>query len=375
MKFQSTLLVIAIATTGVTSSGHGPHQKPRGLKSGKSQTIVDDADEVDEVDAVEEVVAVGKSSKAAETGDIPGIGKAGKNSKESYTTKGPKSSKFDNFKAGKDAKSSKTPKGTKTPKASEGLESAKEVRESFSAVPITKKKTKSSKVATPDTTSGCPFEDASASVSVSVSVSKSKGKRRALKGAGTMPTTACPATSKAAKSAKGATVASTAAPLPLDNAWGQAVGTQVVISPLGNPTYCVQAKAIDVGQPLEIVPCTYDIDDAFTIGEYGQLHTSDLTLCVTGSGNDLFLDFCATSCSAIFEYDPVDFTISPVFVDTCLFWTTVSGDLFLLEEMAADVTARRETVEDTQQFLVIPYFLGSGAPTSTAGPSSSLAPV
>jgi len=250
------------------------------------------------------------------------------------------------------------------------------VRESFSAVPITKKM-KSSKAATPDTATGCPFEGASTSVSVSasvsVSVSKSKGKRRALKGAGTMPTTACPATSKAAKSAKGA---ATAAPsVPLDNAWGQAVGTQVIISPLANPTYCVQAKAIAVGQPLETVPCTYDLDDAFTIGEHGQLRTSDRTLCVTGAGNDLFLDLCATSCSAIFEYDPVDFTISPVFVDTCLFWTTVSGDLFLLEEMAADVTARRETVEDTQQFLVIPYFLGSGAPTSTAGPSSSLAPV
>jgi len=369
MKFQSTLLVIAIATTGVTSSGDGVLRNSRGLKSGKAQTIVDD---VDDVDDVYEVVAVGKSSKAAKTGDVPGVGKTGKTSKGSYAP-GSKSSKFGNFKAAKSSKAAKSTKASKALEASAGSESAKEVRESFSVVPITKKM-KSSKAATPDTTTGCPFEGASTSVSVSasvsVSVSKSKGKRRALKGAGTMPTTACPA--KAAKSAKGA---ATAAPsVPLDNAWGQAVGTQVIISPLANPTYCVQAKAIAVGQPLETVPCTYDLDDAFTIGEHGQLRTSDLTLCVTGAGNDLFLDFCATSCSAIFEYDPIDFTIRPVFVDTCLFWTTISGDLFLLEEMAP-TAATREMVEDTQQFLVIPYVLGSASPTSTDAPSSSLAPV
>eukprot|EP00588_Corethron_pennatum_P014874 CAMPEP_0194279052 /NCGR_PEP_ID=MMETSP0169-20130528/13136_1 /TAXON_ID=218684 /ORGANISM="Corethron pennatum, Strain L29A3" /LENGTH=379 /DNA_ID=CAMNT_0039023405 /DNA_START=64 /DNA_END=1203 /DNA_ORIENTATION=- len=379
MKFQSTLLVVALATSGVTSSGQDLHQKPRVLKGTKSA----------DTGKVGEVVAVSKSSKAvAEAKTSKDTAEGGKASKESSVTKGtkgPKSAKFGNFKAGKEgksskeAKSSKEPKGTKTPKAPEGVESAKEVRESFSAVPVTSKKTKSSKGATPDTAPGCPFEEIGAST---------KGtKRRALKGtkSETMPTTTksakgtttksakgtttCPSSSKASKSSKGAPA------VPLDNAWGQAVGTQVVISPLANPTFCVQPKAVAAGAGLETVPCTYDAGDAFTIGEHGQLVSSDPGLCVTGAGSELVLDACETSCSAIFQYDVAAFTVQPVFVDTCLFWTTVGGDLFLLEEMAADAAARRLMVEDTQEFLVIPYVMGSESPSSSDAPSSSLAPI
>merc|ERR1711957_216094 len=171
---------------------------------------------------------------------------------------------------------------------------------------------------------------------------------------------------KGSKSAK-----STAAPaVPLDDVWGQDPGTQIVISLASNPTYCIQPAGLSAGQGLEAVPCTYNDGDAYTIDAYGQLHTSDPDLCVTGVGSDLVLDVCDV-CGAVFQFDSAGFTIKAVYADTTLFWTTVDGDLFLLEEMEmSGIQAKQMMIEDTQEFLVISLFAETSAPTLTHSPTA-----
>merc|ERR1711957_107912 len=132
---------------------------------------------------------------------------------------------------------------------------------------------------------------------------------------------------RALKGSKSAT--STAAPaVPLDDVWGQDPGTQIVISLASNPTYCIQPAGLSAGQGLEAVPCTYNDGDAYTIDAYGQLHTSDPDLCVTGVGSDLVLDVCDV-CGAVFQFDPAGFIIKAVYADTTLFWTTKSPFVYV----------------------------------------------
>jgi len=305
MKFQAALFLIAIATTEVASSGHdSPDSRVRGLKSGEKGTPKSG-------DMVE------KSSKEPKHGSDTTKGpKEHKSSKEpkhgSDTTKGPKEHKSSKkpkeakgSKIGKESKGSKTtklPKKTKVPK-SKGAKSSK---------------SKSSNA--PPTTASCPFDE-----------------RRVLK----------VSKSKSAKSTG----------VPLADVWGQDPGTQIVISLADDPTYCVQPVGLSAGQGLEAVPCTYDDADAFTIDEYGQLHTSDPALCVTGTGSDLVLGACNV-CSAVFQCDPDEMAITSVFADTTLFWTTAGGNLFLTED-----------VKYNQQFLCIP-FTGTEPPTSSSPPST-----
>ena len=208
-------------------------------------------DEVGEVLAKSSKAGVDKEEKSPKD-NAEGRYYAEKALKGSSGTKEPKCSKFAKFKAGKEGNSSKKAKNSKEP---------------IGTMPTTTKSAKG--------------------------------------------TTTCPSSSKASKLSKGATAAPA---VPLNNAWGQVVGTQVVISPLANPTYCFQPKAVAADAGLETVPCTYDAGDAFTIREHGQLVTSDPSLCVTGAGNELVLDTCATSCSVIFQYDDAAFTIQSVVV-------------------------------------------------------------
>jgi len=336
MKLQAALFLIAIATTEVASSGHDScHDSPdscpdsfvRGLKSGKKGTPKSG-------DMVE------KSSKEPKHGSDTTKGpKEHKSSKEpkheSDTTKGPKEHKSskeskhgsDTTKGPKEHKSSKEPKHgsdtTKGPKEHTLTKLPKKTK-----VPKSKgaKSSKSKSSNAPPTTASCPFDE-----------------RRVLKAS----------TSKSAKSTG----------VPLADVWGQDPGTQIVISLADDPTYCVQPVGLSAGQGLEAVPCTYDDADAFTIDAYGQLHTSDPALCVTGAGSDLVLGACDV-CSAVFQCDPDEMTITPVFADATLFWTTAGGTLFLLEDVAY-----------TQQFLCIP-FTSTEPPTSTSTepPTSSSPP-
>ena len=291
-----------------------------------------------------------KSSKAPKSGDM--VEKSSKASKSGDTEKASKESKH----------GSDMTKGSKAPKHSKGLEGSKESKGG--------KESKGSK------TTKMPGLD-SVGTTKKTKAPKSKGAKskssNAPSSSDDTPTTAtCPFDERRAlKASKSKSAKSTAAPaVPLDDVWGQDPGTQIVISLASNPTYCIQPAGLSAGQGLEAVPCTYNDGDAYTIDAYGQLHTSDPDLCVTGVGSDLVLDVCDV-CDAVFQFDPAGFTIKAVYADTTLFWTTVGGDLFLLEEMElSGIQAKQMMIEDTQQFLVIPLFAETSAPTLTHSPTA-----
>jgi len=289
-----------------------------------------------------------KSSKAPKSGDM--VEKSSKASKSGDTEKASKESK----------KGSDMTKGSKAPKHSKGLEGSKESKGG--------KESKGSK------TTKMPCWDA-VMTTKKTKAPKSKGAKSSNvpSGSDDTPTTAnCPFDERRAlKASKSKSAKSTAAPaVPLDDVWGQDPGTQIVISLASNPTYCIQPAGLSAGQGLEAVPCTYNDGDAYTIDAYGQLHTSDPDLCVTGVGSDLVLDVCDV-CGAVFQFDPAGFTIKAVYADTTLFWTTVGGDLFLLEEMEmSGIQAKQMMIEDTQEFLVIPLFAETSAPTLTHSPTA-----
>jgi len=323
---------------------------------------------------------VEKSSKASKSGDTE---KASKESKKgSDMTKGSKAPKHSKgLEGSKESKGGKESKGSKTTKMP-GLDSVGTTKKTKAPKSKGAKSSKSKSSNAPSssddtpTTATCPFDERRALASSSHSKShhsKSKSHHYShSKSHHSRSKSHYHSHSKSHRALKGSKSAkSTAAPaVPLDDVWGQDPGTQIVISLASNPTYCIQPAGLSAGQGLEAVPCTYNDGDAYTIDAYGQLHTSDPDLCVTGVGSDLVLDVCDV-CGAVFQFDPAGFTIKAVYADTTLFWTTVGGDLFLLEEMEmSGIQAKQMMIEDTQEFLVIPLFAETSAPTLTHSPSA-----
>jgi len=118
--------------------------------------------------------------------------------------------------------------------------------------------------------------------------------------------------------------------------------------------------------------CTYAESDVFTVDRYGRLQSSEPGLCVQGDDGDLVLGSCDT-CSALFQYDEEQQTISPM-EDTSVVFTAEDGAMTL-----QPLASRRLAVEPQffgllfQLFLII-LFTGP-PPTGSPAPTGSLVPL
>jgi len=207
----------------------------------------------------------------------------------------------------------------------------------------------------------CPFEGDEAESTDDYYYGKSsKGKRRMLKGG------------KSGSKSKGK---SSESPFFLD-AFPDGPGSSILIVPAEDPTMCSQPAELEAGGAVIMAECGFSEAEAFKVDRYGRLHSSKWSLCVQGVDGDLVLGPC-DSCSALFQYDEEESTISPM-EDTGVVFTAENGAMNL-----QPLARRRLAKNGGKQFNPILFFFQifviilfiPGAPTVSPAPTGSLVPV
>jgi len=205
----------------------------------------------------------------------------------------------------------------------------------------------------------CPFEGDEAESTDDYYYGKSsKGKRRMLKGG------------KSGSKSKGK---SSESPFFLD-AFPDGPGSSILIVPAEDPTMCSQPAELEAGGAVIMAECGFSEAEAFKVDRYGRLHSSKWSLCVQGVDGDLVLGPC-DSCSALFQYDEEESTISPM-EDTGVVFTADNGAMNL-QPLASRRLAKnggKQLILFFFQIFVILLFV-PGAPTVSPAPTGSLAPV